>query len=65
LQKNELQNTGTKMTNQWTIKELHEKLAVFEKELKQSGKAENTIKTYVDRSDRFLRWLVNDYDPFA
>ncbi len=53
------------MTNQWTIKELHEKLAVFEKELKQSGKAENTIKTYVDRSDRFLRWLVNDYDPFA
>ena len=47
----------------WTIQQLHEKLGLFEQELRAAGLADNTIRTYVDRSDLFLRWLVGEYEP--
>jgi hypothetical protein len=53
------------METTYTITDLHSRLASFEQELKEAGKSPNTIKTYVDRSERFLKWLANDYDPFA
>jgi hypothetical protein len=35
----------------------------FEAELRAAGEAARTIHTYVDRAERFLGWLVGDYDP--
>ena len=49
----------------YTINDLHSKLASFEQELKEAGKSPSTVKTYVDRSERFLKWLTNSFDPFA
>ncbi len=47
----------------WAIGELRAKLGQFEAELRAAGLAENSIRTYVDRSEIFLRWLVGDYMP--
>jgi hypothetical protein len=49
----------------WTYEELHRELARFEAELREAGLADNSVKTYVDRSERFLRWLVGEYVPGA
>lgn len=50
-------------SKQWTIEDLHAELARFEAELRSAGLAESSVTTYVDRSGRFLRWLVGDYTP--
>lgn len=47
----------------WTLVELHEELRRFERELRAKGLAENSVKTYVDRTERFLRWLSGEYEP--
>ena len=47
----------------WTLDELHEELERWELELRLQGKAENTVATYIGRSETFLRWLAGDYDP--
>ncbi|MGE0708607.1 MAG: hypothetical protein AB7N76_12695 [Planctomycetota bacterium] len=47
----------------WTAAELSRELERFEKELRDAGLAENSIKTYAQRSATFLRWLVGDYEP--
>jgi hypothetical protein len=47
----------------WTLEELHSKLADFEAALNDAGLSPATINTYVDRSERFLRWLNGDYRP--
>ena len=47
----------------WGVSELHEALGAFEAELKEAGLAQNTIRTYVDRSRNFVRWLDGDYEP--
>lgn len=47
----------------WTVTELHELLHEFEEELRAAGLEENTIRTYVDRSTYFIRWLDGDYRP--
>jgi hypothetical protein len=47
----------------WTVKELLDELCRFEVELRAAGLAENTIRTYVDRSTYFVRWLSGDYEP--
>lgn len=47
----------------WTIGELKAKLAVFEAALRDAGLRENSVRTYVDRSERFIRWLVEEYTP--
>ena len=47
----------------WTLTELRTKLGQFEAELRAAGLSENSIRTYVDRSEVFLRWLVGNYVP--
>lgn len=51
------------MTTTYTLEELHAELGRFEVELREAGLTEATIATYVDRSERFLRWLSGDYSP--
>lgn len=43
--------------------ELRDALAEFERDLRRAGLGENTVNTYVDRSERFLRYLTGDYRP--
>jgi len=43
--------------------ELHELLREFEAELRTAGLEETTVRTYVDRSTYFIRWLDGDYRP--
>ena len=47
----------------WTYRELQEELAAFERQLQQAGLKPNSVQTYTDRTNRFLRWLVGDYTP--
>ena len=47
----------------WTVAELFELLGEFEAELRAAGLEDATIRTYVDRSTRFVRWLDDDYHP--
>ena len=47
----------------WTPDKLHELLGQFEAELREAGLAENSIRTYVDRSMYFVRWLAGEYQP--
>jgi len=51
------------MNDAWTIGELREALADFEKDLRCAGLSSSTVHTYVDRSARFLRYLAGDYEP--
>lgn len=51
------------MTDNWTMPELVNALREFESDLRRAGKSENTVHTYVDRAERFLRYLTGDYDP--
>jgi hypothetical protein len=50
-------------TQQWTIADLRVELARFEAELRASGMKENSVKTYVGRSQYFVRWLAGEYVP--
>jgi len=47
----------------WTVTDLHALLGEFEAELRGAGLEEATIRTYVDRSTYFVRWLDDDYHP--
>lgn len=47
----------------WTIEKLHVELRRFEERLRAEGLAPTSIRTYVDRTAIFLRWLVGDYHP--
>jgi len=47
----------------WTIDELRIELDRYRTELVEAGKVPNTVQTYVDRADRFVRWLAGEYDP--
>jgi hypothetical protein len=51
------------MTDSWTMRELRQALGDFEDDLRAAGLSENTVTTYVDRADRFLRYLSGDYRP--
>jgi hypothetical protein len=42
---------------------LHRLLAQFETELRAAGLADNTVRTYADRSKYFVRWLAGNYSP--
>jgi hypothetical protein len=53
----------TRQPGPWSARELHELLAEFEVELRDAGLEETTIRTYVDRSTYFVRWLDDDYHP--
>lgn len=47
----------------YTLADLRRELDRFERELRAAGLRENTVKTYTDRTARFLRWLEGDYEP--
>lgn len=47
----------------WTANQLRDLLEQFESELRDAELSENTIRTYVDRSTYFVRWLDNDFHP--
>jgi hypothetical protein len=49
----------------WTTSQLHEALDVYEQQLRDSGLRRNTINTYVQHPERFIRWLDNDYTPIG
>ena len=51
------------MKTSWTLAELRSSLDAFERDLRGAGLSENTVHTYVDRSERFLRYLTGDYVP--
>ena len=57
----ERRKEAAEMAKGWTIEELHSQLARFEAELVAAGLSPGTVHTYVDRSERFLRWLNGDY----
>lgn len=45
----------------WTIGELQRELQRFEADARRAGLKENTVRTYVDRSAIFVRWLNGEY----
>jgi hypothetical protein len=49
------------MQDAWTITALYEELDRFEQEARSAGLAEKAVRTYVDRSRIFLRWLTDDF----
>jgi hypothetical protein len=51
------------MSQHWTERELRDALDRYEIELRDAGKARNTITTYVQHPERFINWLVGGYRP--
>ena len=49
----------------WTVEELHADLQRLREELVAAGKGSNTVQTYTDRAERYVRWLEGKYDPRA
>lgn len=49
----------------WTAVELETELERFERELRAARLKESTVRTYVDRSSIFVRWLAGDYQPMG
>ena len=47
----------------WSVTQLRALLHEFEQELREAGLEDATIRTYVDRSTYFVRWLDDDYRP--
>lgn len=45
----------------WTHQDLLSRLRDFEQELRDAGLKESTVRTYVDRSETVLKWLVGHY----
>ena len=50
-------------TQTYTIADLRRELACFEADLRAAGLSENSVKTYVGRSEYFVRWLAGEYVP--
>lgn len=51
------------MEHRWTEAELRQALDDYEDQLRQAGKARNTIATYVQHPERFINWLAGSYQP--
>jgi hypothetical protein len=47
----------------WTVQELESELRKFESALRDAGFKEGTLHNYVDRANRFVKWLAGDYRP--
>ena len=47
----------------WNAEELRRELARFERELRDAGLTDSSVRTYVGRSEIFIRWLDGDYHP--
>lgn len=50
-----------RMKETWTIDDLNAELERFEQAARSAGLADNSVRTYVDRSRVFLRWLTGDF----
>ena len=46
----------------WSVAELMDELERFEREARAAGLKEASVRTYVDRSRIFVRWLAGDYE---
>ena len=53
---------GPKRTS-WTIEELREDLRRFEDELFEADLKPSSVRTYVDRSEIFIRGLAGECEP--
>lgn len=42
---------------------LRKALSEYERDLVTAGKRPHTIHTYVDRAERFIKYLVGEYQP--
>jgi hypothetical protein len=51
------------MEQTWTLEQLRDEVARWERELVSAGKAPSTVATYVGRTETFLRWLDGTYTP--
>lgn len=51
------------MATSWDVEGLRAELDRYRAALVDAGKVPNTVQTYVDRADRFIRWLAGEYDP--
>jgi hypothetical protein len=49
----------------WSAQELKDELDRYETELRAEGKARNTINTYVQHPERFIKWLERRHRPTA
>jgi hypothetical protein len=49
------------MDSTWSISDLYEELERFERAARSAGLAESSVRTYVDRSRIFIRWLAGEY----
>lgn len=49
------------MKDSWTLEELNASLERFEAAAREAGLAESSVRTYVDRSRFFVRWLAGDF----
>lgn len=47
----------------WSLEDLEADLREFESQLRSAGLKESSVKTYVGRSETFLRWLAGKYRP--
>ena len=45
----------------WSVADLMDELERFEREARAAGLREASVRTYVDRSRIFVRWLAGDY----
>jgi len=45
----------------WTVEQLHRELERFEAAARAAGLADSSVRTYVDRSRFFIRWLEGDF----
>ena len=46
----------------WTLAELHDALKRFRKAAEAAGLKPASVTTYVDRSERFVRWLGGQFE---
>jgi hypothetical protein len=53
----------TRRDGPWDVPQLHDKLDEFEVELRDVGLKESSIRTYIDRSRFFVRWLDDHFHP--
>lgn len=49
------------MDTTWSVTELMDQLERFEQQARAAGLKEASVRTYVDRSRIFVRWLAGDY----
>ncbi len=46
----------------WTLAELHDEPERFRKAAESAGLEPASVDTYVDRSEKFLRWLGGQFE---